>query len=193
MNQNYKKYSFYLLMSLLITCLGAFVGSFINKANIYLYVPLSFILLFAFFLTKGNAKKIVFLIFCYGEGLLLSPIIKTYSYTSLTNCLIITILTTAVFLFIGLRSKDLSYLKNILFMSLLAFLIFQILKIFLPIPSLSFIGVLIFCGYIAYDINNFKIAEKSGHLSNDDILLFVMDMYLNLINLFIDLLDVLDN
>ena len=182
-NNNYKQYIQYLMYSLLLTTLGSFIGDFIPINFILVYTFISLILILAFFLTKGPTKKIIFYVFSLGEGICLTPILQATTRTSFFICLAITTLTIAIFSIIGYKVKDLGFLKNILFIGLLIFLFYSIISFFIPLPSIILIGILIFCLYIAYDINKFK--KTAGSLSEEDVLNEVMDIYLDIINLFI--------
>lgn len=191
MNNNYKQYIKYLLYSLLLTTLGSFVGNFIPITFILIYAFASLILLIAFFFTKGKAKKILFYIFSFGEGVCLAPILLTTTNTSLFACLAVTTLTVAIFSIIGFKVKDLGFLKNILFIGLLIFLFYSLIAFFIPLPPITLIGIVLFCLYVAYDINKFKNA--AGSLNEDEVLNEVMDIYLDIINLFLLILKLFED
>lgn len=188
MENNYKKYSFYLMISLLLTLVGTFIGSyFVNSASINVIIILSFVLIFAFLFTKGTIKKIIFFIFCLGEGITLTPILYYYTGANLMWCLVLTVLITGIFLIIGFKAKNLGFLGGILSVSLIGLILYMFIGIFVPLPSLALIGVVVFCGYISYDINMFKRRVEYG-VSDDEILEHVMNMYLDILNLLLYIL-----
>lgn len=103
------------------------------------------------------------------------------------------IATTIIFIFIAsyatITKKDFSFLGGILSIALLAFIIIAIIRIFWPLDdtsllTYSFIGVLIFSGYILYDFNRLK---KYG-IKKSQIPTYTLNLYLDFINLFLNLL-----
>ena len=189
----YKKYSLYLILSLLLTTIGAFVGQYINPSIIGPFVFSSIILILIFAFAKGTFKIIMFIIFCFGEGLSLSLIISYYSAATLSIALLVTLIITLIFVIIGFKTRDLGYLKSILFISLIALLVLYIVSLFIPIPGLTYLGVVLFCAYISYDINRFKNRVADGTIiSNDDILIEVMNLYIDIINLLIHILEIVN-
>ena len=190
MNNAYKKFSMYLLLSLFLTLIGTYIGGFIDLSLIKVMMVLSLVLVLAFIFTKGKTKKIIYFIFCLGEGITLTPIVWYYTSTDILGCLLLVFLITVVFTIIGYKAKDLSFMGSILLISLLGLVFYEILRIFFTIPSLALLGVIIFCAYIAYDINSFKRHVQNGYIDEDSILNYVMDIYLDVLNLFVDLLEV---
>lgn len=188
----YLKYSSYLLLSLFTTLVGTIIGQFLNPESIKMFAILSFVLIFAFLFSKGTLKKILFFVFCLGGGILLTPILYYYTKASIIWCLVLTIAITMVFLFIGMKAKNLGFLGGFLFIGLLSLLLYTILSIFIPLPALSLIGVVLFCGYISYDINCFK-REANDSMRDEDILEHVMNMYLDILNLLLYILKLFGN
>lgn len=101
--------------------------------------------------------------------------------------------TTAVFtglaVYATATKRDFSFLGGMLFSALLAFLIIYVLNLFWPLNSggmlaFSFIGVLIFSGYVLYDFNRMK--HYGVH--PEEVPLIALNLYLNFINLFIQIL-----
>lgn len=184
--QNYMKYIKYLLYSLLLTTFGAYLGGFIPATFILCYAIASLILILAFFFTKGKTKKVLFYIFSFGEGVCLAPILYQYTSTSLFICFGISTVVIGLFALIGYKTKDLGFLKQFLFISLCLLLVYTIASMFFPLPSIAFIGIVIFCLYLAYDINKFK--NKATTLNDDEILEEVMEVYLDIINIIIFIL-----
>ena len=132
----------------------------------------------------------MFCVFCISQGLLLTPIVNSYSSNLLIYVFVITFIITCVFGLIGFIVKDLSFLGNILLGILAIFCVYGIASIFISLPSLSIIGVVLFSVYIAYDFNKFKL-EANIEMSSDDILDHVIDMYLDILNLILELIELL--
>lgn len=191
MTNSYKKFASYLMLSLLLTIVGAYFGGNIQiKATMMSFiVPLLLIVMFS--MAKGVFKKIFFAIFCFGEGLTLAPILSFYTEVELYKCLLLTFMITVVFLIIGYKSKDLGSLGKVLFIALIGLLLYQIVAIFITLPSIAILAVILFSLYIAYDINLFKKRAQRGLISDDEVLTHVMNIYLDIINLFMYLLELI--
>ena len=112
-------------------------------------------------------------------------------------------LTALITLFtgtIGLYSHiDFAFMGNFLFWSLIALIIITFLRIFITINGfarklIALAGVLIFVGYLLYDFNNIIKIHKVANLNNWNTALDCsVDIYLDIINLFLQLLDLLSD
>lgn len=191
MTNSYKKFASYLMLSLILTIVGAYFGGMIETKSTVFSMIISILLIVMFSMAKGVLKRILFAIFCFGEGLTLAPLLSYYTDIELYKCLFLTFLITVVFLIIGYKSKDLGFLGKILFIALIGLLLYQIGAIFITLPSIALLAVILFSLYIAYDINVFKKRVQRGIVSDDEVLSHVMNIYLDIINLFIFLLDLL--
>lgn len=93
-----------------------------------------------------------------------------------------------LFVYTYFTKKDFSFMGGLLFFSLLALILFGIVNIFIGSSfvdlALSFIGVLVFSGYMLYDISRMKKAN----FTEGDVPAAVFDLYLNFINIFLDIL-----
>ena len=88
---------------------------------------------------------------------------------------------------------DFSYLGLILFISLCALLVMRILNYFIfksPKQMLyqSYVGVVIFVLYLIYDFDRLEKANANGDASWDTAINIAVSLYLDIINLFIELL-----
>jgi len=103
-------------------------------------------------------------------------------------------LVTALFGYV--TKKDLSALGRFLYMSLFGFVIALVLNLFINSSPLmyiiSFAGVLIFAGITAYDMQYLKRMYETNDFSPDQVekiaLYGALKLYLDLINLFLNLL-----
>ena len=142
-----------------------------------------------------------FLLFCalsYIFGLMLSVLKKIYSEEIINMAIqgALTIfsfmLATGVFLFAG--GINLGYkFGAILFWSLLALIVARLVfvlgvKMDQANKILSFIGIILFAVYVVYDTNNILQRNYYG-----DFITASMDYYLDIINLFTNLLGRFDN
>ncbi|MDD5129306.1 MAG: Bax inhibitor-1 family protein [Candidatus Omnitrophica bacterium] len=99
---------------------------------------------------------------------------------------------------IGLYSKiDFSFLGGLLFWALIGLIIVTFFRIFVSIKGrarkiIAFIGILIFVGYLLYDFNKIKKLKNLANFNNWNTALDCsIDIYLDIINLFLQLLDLL--
>ena len=132
-------------------------------------------------------------------GLMLGPVVATYTKASIINVLGITSILS-----IGLSGVGIIYPKSlrswgiVLFAGLLLLILGQFGLILLsafgvPVgPALSFfdwIGIILFSGFIIYDMNQAIRSERTVMSS----LGFAVALYLDILNLFIRLLSVFGN
>lgn len=189
MNKNYLRYCMYLILSLILTTIGAGIGVHIN-INYKVLLVLSIVLILIFMFAKGIVKQFAFIIFCFGEGLCLSPIVYSISNTSLMLCLGLTTLIVGICMIIGLISKDLSGWQNYLFVVLTVIVLYGIVGIFITLPNIAWIIILVFALYVCFDMNCFKLDSRNRTMSNDEILDHVMNMYLDILNILIELIKI---
>lgn len=204
----------YLATSLLFSVLGFFFGlffipeSFIMIANAIISVVLIVLLLFAFVMkivkrrSSGKIRFPMFFVYLFAfiEGALMYPTLMYYMQ-SLGTILFLEILVGTMIIFgtlafIGQNQKSGSFigLGKILFVALTVMVIVSILNVFLKIDTLSMIisaaGIFIFSAYILVDVNQFKTAYEYGYIQDkSDYSIYVLNVYLDIINLLLDILD----
>lgn len=198
----------YLAISIVFMFVGYLFGlglppSFIYMANTIVMVLMVGLLIMAIFSRKGIIPRrfsmnFVYL-FTFIDGILMSPIIGYYVGDMGTDVVINVLLATAVLFgilaFIANKSKSGRFLGlgRILFVSLIALLFMTILNIFIGGKmsniAISIAGVVIFSGYILYDVSLIKSEiEYGGIQDRDDLSIHVLNLYLDFINIFLDLL-----
>ena len=140
--------------------------------------------------------KIFYIIYCITTGITFSAIFMTYELNSLMFIFLITALIFGVLALWGHNTKrDLSKFGHILVISLLIVIVFDILNIFLFKSSitdvvLSSLCILIFCGFIAYDMNKVKLLvnaigeEKAGIYGAFELYLDFINLFMRLVQLF---------
>lgn len=187
------------ILSLLIATVGLYVGQFVP---ISLMIPLmiaEFIMLIAAFWMRR--KKSVGYVFVYAfsfiSGITTFPIVGYYISTSGAQVVLMAFAATfGIFTVMGLvganTKKDLSFLGNFLLVALLALVFIGIFSIFSPLSSaallaFSIIGTIVFSLYVVYDFNQMK----HQHITEEMIPLLALNLYLDFINLFINLLRIL--
>lgn len=146
------------------------------------------------FIRKINPilAKLLYLLYCGLTGLSLTGIFIVYTATSLSYIFLVTAIIFALFALIGYFTKvDLSRYWIYLFIALLATIILEIINLFLLNNTLdiilSFVTIIIFCGYIAYDVNH---AINDNFLSDTENkgIYIAFQLFLDFINIFIELL-----
>ncbi|MFJ7848972.1 Bax inhibitor-1 family protein [Peribacillus sp. NPDC097206] len=183
-------------LSLAISVLGMAAGIFIPPA---LFLPLAILeiamLIGAFILRRKKAIGYTFLYaFTFISGMTTYPIIAHYLALAGANVVILAgVTTTVVFgglaLYATTTKRDLSFLSGIFFAALLALIAISIFNIFSPLSStamlvFSFIGILVFSGYVLYDFNRMKHYGVTA----EEVPLMALNLYLDFINLFINIL-----
>ena len=142
-----------------------------------------------------------FLVYSFLTGLTFSVLFLIYTQGSIATTFFVTAGTFAVMSVYGMITKaDLTKLGNIMMMGLIGIIIASLVNFFLKSPMLywiiTFVGVGVFVGLIAYDTQKLKnyyletfdgTSEESKKVS----LMGALSLYLDFINLFLMLLRLL--
>ena len=203
-NNLYSKMFMWMFVGLLITFLvGYYVSTnenmiyniFATKFYWVIYIAeiVTVIVLSARILKMSkNGAIFGFLLYSFLSGLTFSSIFLTFKMSSIIFMFLITALVFLLFALIGYFTKiNLTKLGTILFMGLIGILIASIINIFVQSQKfdliLVIIGIIVFIGYIAYDIN--KVKRLEGQIDEDKLsIIGALELYLDFINLFIRLL-----
>lgn len=141
---------------------------------------------------SATTARISYLLYTFLTGLTLSSIFIVYKLDSIILVFGITAVLFLIFALIGKTTNlDLSKFGTYLLMMLLGIIICSIINIFLDNTMfdlvISCISIVIFLGYIAYDVQ--KIKKLDGFLTDDNLAVIgAFELYLDFINIFIDLL-----
>lgn len=203
-NNLYSKMFMWMFVGLLITFLvGYYVSTnenmiyniFATKFYWVIYIAeiVTVIVLSARILKMSkNGAIFGFLLYSFLSGLTFSSIFLTFKMSSIIFIFLITALVFLIFALIGYFTKiNLTKLGTILFMGLIGILIASIINIFIQSQTfdliLVIVGIIVFIGYIAYDIN--KVKRLEGQIDEDKLsIIGALELYLDFINLFIRLL-----
>lgn len=172
--------------------------------------PLFMILLFAelgmvFFLSaridkiQAGTATGLFLGYSFLNGLTLSTIFLAYTRASIGGTFLITAGMFASMAVYGMVTKrDLSRMGSFLFMGLIGIILASIVNFFLKSSSLywtiSVIGVLVFVGLTAWDVQKIKTMGEQGIMEQGEsairkgAIIGALALYLDFINLFLMLL-----
>lgn len=160
------------------------------------FAPLGFALFFAFGMHKIEAQTAQMLFWAYAVlmGMSLSSLGLMYTGASLVKTFFVCAATFGGMSIYGYTTeKDLTSMGSFLYMGLMGLIIASLVNLFMQSSAiefaLSFIGVGIFTGLIAYDTQKlkdlyFSRADSSGKVG----IIAALTLYLDFINLFIYLL-----
>jgi uncharacterized protein len=142
---------------------------------------------------------LLFLAYSVLNGVTLSIILLVYTGSSIAVTFGITAATFGIMTLFGYTTqRDLTKMGSLLIMALIGFLVASVVNIFLNSSALyyiiTYIGILIFVGLVAYDTQ--KLKRLSLGLSEDGLMekasiLGALTLYLDFINLFLLLLRLL--
>ena len=199
----YSKIFGWMFVGLLVTFLTGYVVS--NSYDILLLVAQVPFIVYAiieiglviFFSLKirtmsSTTAKICFLLYSFVTGLTFSFLFLVYELYSLIFVFGVTAVLFGIFALIGhFTNIDLSKFSTFLFMGLLAIVICSLINMFIGNETfdliLTIIGIVIFLGYTAYDIQ--KVKYNLDTFPQDNLAIFgALELYLDFINLFLKLL-----
>lgn len=164
-----------------------------------MFAPFGFVLLISAGFQKFSSTVLLalFLIYSLLMGLSLSTIFLIYTGSSIFTTFFITAATFAVMAVLGYTTKtDLTKFGSILMMALIGIIIASVVNIFMGNAMMdlviSVLGVLIFTGLIAYDVQKLKrigSGEEYGYeMANKLAIMGALSLYLDFVNLFLFLL-----
>lgn len=140
-----------------------------------------------------TTAKICFILYAFVSGLTFSSVFVVYNLSSVMMVFLVTAGLFGLMSFIGYKTNvDLSRVGFYLIMALLGIIIVSLINLFLGSETLelilSIVCVLLFVGITAYDVQKIKSLEGSG-LPEDNIAIYgALELYLDFINIFLDLL-----
>ncbi|MEB3103391.1 Bax inhibitor-1/YccA family protein [Ferviditalea candida] len=188
-------------LSILVSFAGTVVGTeFIPPALVLPLMVVEFVMLISAFFVRRRGKPIGYAfvyIFTFISGITIFPSIQYYAQTGGAALVETAFLLTAV-IFAGLTlyayysKRDFSFLGGFLMIGLLILIGFGLVGLFIGGFGstlglwIAAGGVLIFSGFILFDISRYK-----NGIPEDQIPLAVLNLYLNFINLFLYLLRLL--
>lgn len=201
----YSKVFLWMFIGLIFTFLtGYYVST--NENMLYAIFSNSLYLVFAIaeivlviFLSARIRKmsittaRITFLLYSFLTGLTFSSIFVAFSIDSIISIFLITGVVFGIFAFLGyVTNIDLTRIGAFLFMALIGIIICTIVNLFLGNDTfdliISIISVIVFIGYTAYDIKKIKMLSEEFDDENKLAIIGALELYLDFINLFIDLL-----
>ncbi|OAJ72638.1 hypothetical protein AYJ08_17805 [Brevibacillus sp. SKDU10] len=187
-------------ISLLVSTIGSAVGTaFVPPAFILPLVVVELLMLFGAFFMRRKGVRIGYgflFAFVFISGITLGPTLQYYAMKNgalLVNAAFL--ITTVIFISLAgyayVSKRDFSSIGGFLFAALIGLILLQVLNLFIPLGTgmqllIASGGILIFSGYILYDVSQFKHGVEE-----DDVPMAVISLYLDFINLFLSLLRLL--
>ena len=179
-------------------------GGLTTLGWISMIAPIGLVLLIGFGFQKYSAKFLlgVFLIYSTLTGISLSTIFSVYTTSSIASTFFISALTFGVMALTGYTTKtDLTKLGSLLFMGLIGIIIASVVNFFIGSSLMhyiiSIIGVLVFTGLTAYDVQKIKnigSQVQEGSESGQKLMIMgALTLYLDFINLFLMMLRLFGN
>ncbi len=146
-----------------------------------------------------NVARITFLLYSFMTGLSLSSIFIVYQLNSIIYVFLIAAVIFLLFGCIGYYTKlDLTKIGTYLLMALAAVIICLIINVFVGSEkfdiALSIISIFVFIGFTAYDVQKIKRLSEDGDIPEDNLsIVGALNLYLDYINIFLDLLRLFGN
>jgi FtsH-binding integral membrane protein len=175
-------------------------------AIISIFAPLAFVLVLSLGVNRlsRSTAQLLYWLFCAAMGASLTNIFLIYTHESIVRVFFITAATFAAMSIYGYTTKaDLSRFGSFLMMGLFGIIIAGLVNMFFQSSALQFaisvIGVVVFVGLTAYDTQRIKAtyvqyayAEGPDGAAKRSVY-DALSLYLNFINLFMLLLQLLGN
>lgn len=149
---------------------------------------------------SAPVATLLFILYSIVNGVTLSSIFVVYELASIGKVFFITAGTFGAMALVGhTTKKDLSSMGRIAFMGLIGLIIASLVNMFFKSSGLdlicSYLGVLIFVGLTAYDVQKIKkmtmYADPEDAASQKMAVLGALSLYLDFVNLFLYLLRIL--
>jgi FtsH-binding integral membrane protein len=164
-----------------------------------MFAPLGFVLIMSFGYQRlsATAMSVLFVLYSAITGISLSVILLAYTASSVVGCFFSAAAMFGVMAVMGYTTKkDLTGFGSIMIMGLIGIVIASLVNLFLRSSGLdyliSFIGVLVFTGLTAYDVQKLKNIGAGVDMqdaSAQKLAVFgALNLYLDFINLFLMLL-----
>ena len=193
-----------LALSMIPTVVGAYIGVQMGFAlfpgnptlSVLAFLGIAFAFIWGIQRTKNSGAGVALLLgFTFFMGLMLAGILRAALGFSNGGMLIATAAggTGAIFFTLAgiatVTKKDFSFLGKFLFVGLVILILASLANIFFAVPAMaltiSAVAVLIFSGYILYDISRIVTGGETNYISA------TLSVYLDIYNLFINLLNLL--
>ena len=193
--------------ALLISAMFAYIGMrvpmlYAGGALTWMIIlsPLAFILIMSFGAERFSDRGLLMMLMGFGaaQGLSMGALLYIYTAHSVITAFLMAAIVFSTFAIIGYATKrDLSAMGTFLFVGLIGIIIASIVNIWLNLTALAFVvnvlAVLIFTGLTAYDMQKLKHIYLDGGDSSRVRTFGALSLYLDFINIFVSLLQLIGN
>ena len=197
----------WLFVGLLITFASGFFISTNTKMleNIYshnlswiflvLQIVVCFVLVAKINTLNKNVAICLYLFYTFLSGLTISFIFETYKIDSIIIIFLITSILFGIFAIIGKYTKiDLTKFWVYLLIGLISIIVLSIINVFVLSEKINIflciLGIAVFLGYIAYDVQRITKADQLDNVEDSAYpIIFALNLYIDFINIFLDLLN----
>ena len=162
--------------------------------------PLAFVLAMSFGAQRFSDRGLLLMLMGFGaaQGLSMGALLFIYTAHSVITAFLMAAIVFSTFAIIGYTTKrDLSAMGTFLFVGLIGIIIASIVNIWLNLTALAFVvnvlAVLIFTGLTAYDMQKLKHIYLDGGDSSRVRTFGALSLYLDFINIFVSLLQLIGN
>jgi modulator of FtsH protease len=194
-----------LALTMLPTIAGAFAGTQLNLARVFVAYPIMAplvmfgVMIGSLFVVTALRNSIWGVIALFGftfiAGLALTPIL-TYAAGFSNGGQLVALaggMTAAIFFAMAaiatVTKKDFSFMGKFLFVGVILLIVAMLANLFFQIPALSLtlsaIAVLLFSAYILYDVSRIVTGGETNYV------MATMSLFLNIYNIFISLVNLL--
>jgi FtsH-binding integral membrane protein len=184
------------LLSLLV---NPQVGKLTGLGYAVMFAPLAFILVMSFGFNKISYPVLLFLFLLYSAvmGASMSFIFLAYTASSIFGTFVSASAMFGLMAIVGYTTKtDLTKFGSIMMMGLVGIIIASVINMFMHSSGMdyiiSFIGVLVFTGLTAYDVQKLKNigagVEYGTAATSKLVIMGALNLYLDFVNLFMMLL-----
>jgi FtsH-binding integral membrane protein len=185
--------------NLIFSLVNAESGGFTILGWVVMLSPLGFVLAMNLGFQKFSAGTLILLfgIFSILMGASLSFILLIYTSASIFKTFVVTAAMFGIMAVVGYTTKtDLTKFGSLMFMGLIGIIIASVVNMFLQSGTfdyiISFIGVLVFTGLTAYDVQKLKRIGAGIQYGSEPakklVIMGALSLYLDFINLFLFLL-----
>ena len=193
--------------ALLISAMFAYIGMRVPMLYaggiltwMIILAPLAFVLVMSLGSERFSDRGLFLMLIGFGaaQGLSMGALLFIYTAHSVITAFLMAAIVFGTFAMIGYTTKrDLSAMGTFLFVGLIGIIIASIVNIWLNLTALAFVvnvlAVLIFTGLTAYDMQKLKHIYLDGGDSSRVRTFGALSLYLDFINIFVSLLQLIGN
>jgi modulator of FtsH protease len=185
--------------SFVFTAAGAWLGTVLAPGAFVPALIVSFGALIALLLVRERAPLNLGLLYLFAtaEGVTLGIVLQSFLARGLGSLVteaagITAAMTLAAAGYGATTRRDLSRLGGLLFVALIGVIVAAVVGLFIHEPllnlAISLVAALLFTGFLVYDVNRVATAAAT---SQGDAILLAVAIYLDIYNLFLNLLNIL--